>query len=123
MLGFFIDDERYPEDVTWIDYQEYFPFKINWKVLWSAWDFYDFLRHCTDDGCLNDIVISFDHDIQSYTDNGDEITGYDLVKHLCEWLTDHPNIGIPTVYFHTQNPVGKKNMECYWNNFINSLEK
>jgi hypothetical protein len=114
MIGLFLDDERCPDEVKWVKY----PKDIKWNIISDAQSFINFI---TIFGITE--VISFDHDIQSYTDDGDEITGYDLVKYLCEWLTGHPNVGIPIVYFHTQNPVGKKNMECYWNNFINSLEK
>ena len=62
--------------------------------------------------------ISFDHDIHCYDENGDEVTGYDCVKWLCDYILDN-NLDISdlTLNFHTANPVGKENMMCYWNNF------
>ena len=62
--------------------------------------------------------ISFDHDIDSYDDNGNEVTGYDCLKWLCDYIMDN-NIDVSDlkILFHTANPVGKMNMMCYWNNF------
>ena len=62
--------------------------------------------------------ISFDHDIDSYNDDGTEVTGYDCVKWLCDYILDN-NLDISnlTLKFHTANPVGKENMASYWNNF------
>lgn len=64
--------------------------------------------------------ISFDHDIDSYNDDGTEVTGYDCVKWLCYYILDN-NLDISnlTLNFHTANPVGKENMETYWKNFRN----
>jgi hypothetical protein len=112
MYGIFIDDERNVEDVTWIEY----PKGIQWYIINRAIDFEFFLSTCVIDDSLIDYYISFDHDIQSYDFNSNEITGYDLLKQMCNAIMDY-NLGLPTVYFHTQNPVGRKNMETYWDNF------
>ena len=68
--------------------------------------------------------ISFDHDISSYDDNGNEVTGYDCLKWLCDYILDN-NIDISelTILFHTANPVGRLNMVCYWNNFKENYER
>lgn len=62
--------------------------------------------------------ISFDHDIDSYDDNGDEVTGYAVLKWLCNYILDN-NLDVSNLRlnFHTANVVGKENMVCYWNNF------
>ena len=63
-------------------------------------------------------VISFDHDIDSYDENENELTGYDCLKYLCDYIQDtNMNIDNLELRFHTANPVGKENMICYWNNF------
>ena len=64
--------------------------------------------------------ISFDHDISSYDENGDEVTGYDCVKWLCDYIQDN-NLDISNleIRFHTANPIGGENMKTYWNNFRN----
>ena len=51
--------------------------------------------------------ISFDHDIDSYDEKGNEVTGYDCLKWLCKYTLDN-NIDISelTIIFHTANPVG-----------------
>lgn len=62
--------------------------------------------------------ISFDHDIDSYDDNGNEVTGYDCLQWLCNYIQDN-NLDISnlTLNFHTANIVGEENMMCYWANF------
>ena len=62
--------------------------------------------------------ISFDHDIDSYDDKGNEITGYDCLKWLCNYIQDNElDISDLRLNFHSANPVGKENMQSYWNNF------
>ena len=64
--------------------------------------------------------ISLDHDIDSYDENENEVTGYTLVKWLCDYILDnHLDISNLTLKFHTANPVGRVNMASYWNNFKN----
>jgi dGTP triphosphohydrolase len=108
--GLFLDDERNPEDVTWIDYPE----SIEWTVVRSYDEFfYEFHR-----GQFQ--VISFDHDIQDYNHRGVELTGYTVLKAMLDtFMTTPPGLyTLPEqVFFHTQNPIGKSNMESYWNNF------
>ena len=65
-------------------------------------------------------IISFDHDISNYDDNGDEVSGYTLVKYLCNYVLDNDlDISNLEIRFHTANVVGKENMETYWDNFKN----
>lgn len=54
--------------------------------------------------------ISFDHDL------GEGETGYDCAKFLVEYCLDHQ---MPLPYFtvHSQNPVGKENIEKLLENF------
>ena len=67
--------------------------------------------------------ISFDHAIDSYNDDGTEVTGYNCVKWLCDYIQDN-NLDISnlTLNFHTANVVGKENMMCYWANFKDYYE-
>ena len=65
-------------------------------------------------------VASFDHDINSYDENGNELTGYDALKWLCNYILDNDlDISNLEIRFHTANPVGRANMETYWMNFKN----
>ena len=65
-------------------------------------------------------VVSFDNDLANFDSDGNEITGYTLVKWLCDYIQDN-NLDISNLRlnFHTANPVGKENMETYWRNFQN----
>ena len=83
---------------------------------------------CRNDKTFKDMFISFDslithisldHDISSYDDNGDEVTGYAVLKWLCNNNLDVSNLRLN---FHTANVVGKVNMMCYWNNFKDYYE-
>src|SRR5690554_7456668 len=55
--------------------------------------------------------ISFDHDL------GLEESGFDCAKWLVNYCLDK-KIGLPEFTVHSQNPVGKKNIESLLNNFI-----
>ena len=62
--------------------------------------------------------ISFDYSIDSYDENENEVTGFDCVKWLCDYIQDNGlDISNLRLNFHTANVVGKENMMCYWNNF------
>jgi len=112
----FLDDERSPIDVTWIDYRHLFG-KCKFKVVNNSKDFrYQlYSRHIRNS--LQDVVFSFDHDIQCFDDNGLEDTGYDCLKMLID-LCLHGGIKIPECVFHTKNIVGKANMEAYYQNAL-----
>ena len=68
--------------------------------------------------------ISFDHVIDSYDENENEVTGYDVLKWLCKYILDN-NLDISnlTLKFHTANIVGEENMACYWANFKENYEE
>ena len=88
---------------------------------------------CRNDKTFKDMFISFDsiithisldHDIDSYDDNGDEVTGYDCLKWLCDCILDNDlDISNLEIRFHTANPVGRVNMMCYWDNFRKNYER
>ncbi len=108
--GLFLDDERMPPDVTWINYPE----SIDWTVVRSYDEFfYEFHRHTFR-------VFSFDHDIQDSNHRGGELTGYVVLKAMLYTFLTTPRgfFTLPEqVFFHTKNPIGKENMKSYWKNF------
>lgn len=108
MQGIFLDDERNPDDVTWVTYPE----GVEWHVVRNAAQFIRMLTACKFTG--EDFIVSFDHDIQVFV-NSEEITGYDILKKMVDEQL-YGNKRIPECYFHTQNPIGKKNMQMYYNN-------
>lgn len=112
MKGLFLDDERNPSDVTW----ECYPDNVEWFVVRSYPEFKKALT-------LNQWdLISFDHDLQDFNDSKRERTGYDCVKFLVQGLMWDSGIKLkdPTIYFHTKNPIGKKNMSMYWQSYLNT---
>ena len=108
MIGIFLDDERNPEDVTWINY----PKNIDWFVVRTMSDFLFTIYNTNEKYC-----ISFDHDICDYDISGKENTGYDCLKCLIDYCL-HENKLMPKCYFHTKNIVGLQNMKQYYENFI-----
>lgn len=65
---------------------------------------------------LEDVVISFDHDLQDFEENGAERTWYTCLKLIIMCCLD--GVDIPPCYFHTQNIIGKKNMAKYYLNAL-----
>ncbi len=60
--------------------------------------------------------VSFDHDLGSFI-NGD---GYKIAKYLVD-LDMNTKFKFPDdfgYYVHSQNPIGKKNIEGYLNNYL-----
>jgi len=62
--------------------------------------------------------ISFDHDLAC-----EKITGYDIAKFIVDLdMGGDTDFQIPydfTFYVHSQNPIGKHNIESYLNNYLN----
>ncbi|UOE36979.1 cyclic-phosphate processing receiver domain-containing protein [Chryseobacterium oryzae] len=68
----------------------------------------DFVKYISENGLPD--FISFDHDL------GEEKTGYDCAKFLVEFCLDH-QLCLPEYVVHSQNPVGKENIEKLFENF------
>lgn len=107
MIGVFLDDERNPDDVTWLKYNQ----DIDWYVVRRMNDFLFRIFNMEE----SEYVVSFDHDIQDYDLTGKENTGYDCLKSLVDFCLD-TGAKLPVCFFHTQNPVGKQNMQAYYEN-------
>jgi hypothetical protein len=118
--GLFLDDERNPEDVTWVSY----PDNIEWTVVRT--------RSAFQDACETGeyLYYSFDHDIQDFTtvkkgtpiaetafgivyqeeDETFEHTGF----HCALDLKDYLELGLDNevkmkgFFVHSKNPIGAK---------------
>lgn len=113
-INIFLDDERYPEDVKWLELPD-----VEWYIVRTALDFKDLVINY---GISNVNYISFDHDINDWSEPDDrrEVTGYDLLKLVCN---EAEKIDLlPKCLFHTQNPIGRRNMESYYINYINFID-
>ena len=112
----FLDDEREMNDVTWA------PWQIREKYRNEGWviarSYGEALVNLAQRGFPT--FVSFDHDL------GDDNTGYDLAKALVEADIKFRDKGVyeykfpPNFdfYVHSQNPVGKANIEAYLNNYL-----
>lgn len=109
--GLFLDDERMPSDVgPWMVYPEN---NVHWVVVRNYQSFV-----CEAQKQIFDFY-SFDHDLQDFSDPLKEKTGMDCIRFLVEHFIEYdifPNN--VQCFFHTQNPIGKKNMKGYWDNFV-----
>lgn len=114
MIGIFLDDERNPQDAYWMRYPEC----VEWYTVRTYADLYFCICHMDS---LNDVLISFDHDIQDFDLAGNELTGYDCLKSLVDFCIQTGK-AMPKCMFHTQNPVGKKNMQSYYENYLKFVE-
>jgi hypothetical protein len=109
----FIDDERNPADAIWAAWhKDYINGFVNFVVVRTKMQA---IQAIFDHGKVAPNFVSFDHDL------GDgESTGYDIAR----WMVDADMdkiISIPAgfeFYVHSQNPVGKKNIEAYLSNYL-----
>ena len=119
----YLDDERTPNDNTWIVVRNYDKFVDKVKEL----------------GLDNIGVVSFDHDLgktaeDEYNsnvmnngvldyDNIEEKTGYDAAKWLVGYYQDNFKTPFPKVYIHSFNPIGASNILKLINNFLKFMDK
>ena len=71
-----------------------------------------FVAHITEYGLPD--FISFDHDL------GLEESGYDCTKWLVDYCLDHQQ-QLPDFAVHSQNPVGKENIQRLLENFVKKV--
>lgn len=108
----FIDDERFPHDVTWMNNSMYFDGQ--WEICrnWADVQF-----TIAQKGMPS--FISFDHDL-----GHDEPTGYFIAKKLVEM--DLESVArFPRNFdflVHSKNPVGAENIRKYLSNYLMSVD-
>lgn len=95
----FLDDERFPPDDGY-----------EWKIARTVWEA---IALCEANGCPS--YISFDHDL-GYK----QPAGYYFARYLIDSDLDEPGY-IPdnfSWYVHSQNPIGKMNIERLLENYM-----
>lgn len=120
-IGIFLDDERTVDQVFWKKY----PKNIIWVTCRTLSDFIFTVDNFKQRGVKLGFI-SFDHDLGYEPSESDEqeITGLTCLKWLLEYYLEHKLTNeLPNMEFHTQNPIGKQNMESYLNTFINVVVK
>ena len=134
-----IDDIRDPFTGDWL--KRTIPFHIlqeNPEVIWckSYDEFVDFLNNNAASINMDEVWVSFDHDLgkatekyfllQGYTKKearamkGKELTGYDCAKYMIYFIIDR-ELTIPQYSVHSSNPVGRDNIISYIESFKKSL--
>lgn len=116
--GLFLDDIRSPTDLSnYMNEVTILPYLLGkWTVVRSFEEF----AHCI----RNDSPyerISLDHDLGEDRDGHELPSGYDALKWLVNYHSDNKSKLLPMVLCHSQNPVGKENIQFYWQNFIKSI--
>lgn len=117
MKYLFLDDERMPDDVTWLLIGGVGARGADWHVVRSLAEAVAWVKA---NGFPD--VISFDHDLglMHYAmDYSNEQTGYDFAK----WLIEHDmNTGsMPDTFdftVHSKNPIGAENIKTLLRNYM-----
>lgn len=104
-----LDDVRDPLTNDWLVFS---PIGKNVDTHWVT-SYQEFVNWITINGLPD--AICFDHDLGSY-----EESGYDCAKWLVKY---HQDFGgeFPKYASQSANPVGRKNILCLLNNYINYL--
>ncbi len=103
----FIDDERTPEQVTWGN--EAFYQRYPWVIARNILEVQQIIYHL---GFPS--FVSFDHDL-----GANEPTGKMIANWLINYDLDHHTMPPDFAFFvHSQNPVGKQNIESLINSYL-----
>lgn len=79
-----------------------------------VYNYEEFIAFILQNGLPN--FISFDHDL------GEGKSGFDCAKWLVEFCMDN-NYKLPKYSIHSQNPVGKENIDGLFSNFSKFINK
>jgi len=119
----FLDDFRVPSDAFWITYNTMYN-KLKWEIVRDFDEFKEFVeKHGKDIS-----IISFDHDLaDSHYIYGEpdynqceEKTGYHCAIWFCDYFLENISkylTDFPKTFCHSQNIIGKDNIEIYIRNF------
>ncbi|APD20334.1 hypothetical protein AM24_143 [Acinetobacter phage AM24] len=110
----FLDDERVIQDVTWIDYSQWSGAYVISQS--SASRLISYIKHYGKYFDWENTLFSLDHDLQDF-DGEEESTGYTFIKWLIEFMVENEiSLEYLNVVVHSQNPIGKENIEKYISN-------
>jgi hypothetical protein len=114
----FLDDIRFPADVTY-DHR-FGPYKD--VIICRS---YDDAVWLVEQRGLPDFV-SFDHDLadEHYGKDTGEKTGYTFAKWFCDYIMDN-KVDLPegfAYHIHSMNPVGAENIRMYMKNFLKAYD-
>lgn len=106
MYKLFLDDERFPADVTWVDHSNYTNVSnLDWVIVRTVKEFVETIQK---NGLPS--FVSFDHDLADFdTLNGTEANGLHAAKWLVDWCLDN-NLHCPEFAVHSKNGPGAENI-------------
>lgn len=106
----FLDDLRTPSMCKHYMYGNYMLYtKMDWIIVKNFNEFIKTIEIKYQNGYFPSIV-SFDHDLADFDMSGSEKTGMDCAKWLINFCMDN-NVNLPKYIIHSQNGVGKINIE------------
>jgi hypothetical protein len=116
MYNLFLDDERFPKDVKWMQLPP-----LRWIIVRNFEQFVNIIQR---NGLPN--AVSFDHDLadEHYVttlskNSYKEKTGYECAKWLIEYCIEK-NLNFPKYTVHSLNPIGKQNIISLIDSYIKS---
>lgn len=106
MYKLFLDDDRSPSDVTWVDHSNYTNVSnSDWVIVRTV---KDFMQTIQQNGLP--AFASFDHDLADFdTLGGTEANGLHAAKWLVDWCLDN-NLSCPEFVVHSKNGPGAENI-------------
>ena len=118
MYNLFLDDERLPQRVTWVNLPA-----GPWSVVRS---YKEFCEYITKNGLP--YFVTFDHDLSIEDQNKNpatmqfkEKTGMDCAKWLVEYCIVN-NLPFPAYEVHSMNVIGKMNIKSYIESFKSTIK-
>lgn len=114
-MNIFLDDERQPDFIK-DKIGNLYP--KDWVLITN---YFDFVK-VVDDNIESINLVSFDHDISSFDENGKEWTGKDAADYLINKCLDNGR-KFPDFYVHTMNVAGRPNIISMIINYIKHVDK
>ena len=123
----FLDDERHPDQVTWVEFPRYdavfivrnYDAFVNQVTLGGMPGFVCFDHDLADthyEVMLEENKYAYDDgDLKKTFDYGSEKTGYDCAKWLVDYCSNN-GFKFPRYVVHSMNPAGKERIEGYIEN-------
>jgi len=118
MYRLFLDDERNPKNVIWVQdvcYNGSWRIVRNYNEFVAAIEMYKLPSFISFDHDLADVHYSSmlkECDGEKNVDYGPEKTGFDCAKWLIEYCMDN-NTEVPEYAVHSMNPIGAKRIRDY----------
>lgn len=102
VYNLFLDDWRYPKDVTDVKY----PVNIEWCIVRTGRGLFMYIRNELSSVGMP-AAISFDYDL------GEALTGMDVLKHLLQMCRDK-KLKFPRAYFHSSDSKYRRDMQAVY---------